>query len=97
MVVVDWSTIFPILAETTPMAFILAIILGLIRNLTGFIGKLREGNGLDGYDWQRLVGTMVYYFGGVLLFAMGLEVPQAILATVSLDYVVSAAKKVKEA
>ena len=95
MVVIDWATIFPILATNAPYAIVLAIIMGLIRNVSGFLGKLKEGNGLDGYDWTRLLGTIITYFGGIMLFSMGLEVPEAMTLTAGFDYFASVVKKVK--
>ena len=96
MVVIDWATIFPAFVEVAPLSIVLAIVLGLIRNVSGFFAKLKEGNGLDSYDWTRLLGTIIYYFGGILLFGMGLDIPTALTATVSFDYLTSVVKKVKK-
>ena len=71
--------------SSIPITLALAVILGLVRNFTGWLTNALKDGKIDQYEWSQLFGTMSQYFGYLFMFTIGLPVDQAVIATFGLD------------
>jgi len=76
-----------------PLAAILGVVAGLLRNVGGFLENALKDGRIDSYEWKQLVGTIVKYFVGILLLSMGMPIETAVAGTFVMDVSASAVKK----
>jgi len=79
-----------------PEAAIMAIVVGTLRNFTGWFENAYKDGKLDEYEIQQLLGTMVKYFTSIMLLMFGLPVEQAVAGSFVLDVGASSIKKINK-
>lgn len=76
-----------------PEAAIMAIVAGILRNVTGWFENAYKDGKLDEYEIKQLLGTVVKYFASISLLMLGFPLPEAIAGSFVLDVGTSAIKK----
>ncbi len=82
--------------SNVPTALVVAVAVGLLRNITGWYENAMKDGKVDDYEIKQLIGTMVKYFSGVMLLMVGLPVEEAVVGVFGLDVVTSAIKSAKK-
>lgn len=77
------------LSGNVPMALIIAIVIGLFRNILGWAENALQDGQITPYEWKMLGTTIVKYFSYVMVLMVGLPLDQAIVAAFALDAVKS--------
>ena len=80
-----------------PEAAIMAIVAGILRNITWRFENTYKDGKLDEYEIKQLLGTMVKYFASIMLLMLGLPIEQAVAGSFVLDAGTSALKKSRKA
>jgi hypothetical protein len=68
-----------------PDAAIMAIVAGILRNIAGWFENAYKDNKIDEYEIKQLLGTIVKYFGSIMLLMLGLPIEQAVAGSFVLD------------
>ncbi len=79
-----------------PEAAIMAIVVGILRNFTGWLENAYKDGKLEGYEIKQLLGTTVKYFASIMLLMLGLPIEQAVAGSFVLDAGTSAIRKVNK-
>lgn len=80
-----------IIGNVTP-AIVVAIIVGLIRAVLGWLENALKDGVITTFEWQQLVGTMAKYFSYVMILMVGLPLDTAVVTAFGLDVLQSAVK-----
>lgn len=81
--------------ENVPSVVVIAIIIGAIRSVLGWLENSYKDDVITYFEWKQLFGTMLKYFAGVMLLSQGLPMGEAIAGTFGLDVISSALKSTK--
>lgn len=79
-----------------PEAAIMAIVVGILRNVTGWFENAYKDGKLDEYEIKQLFGTMVKYFASIMLLMIGIPLEQAVAGSFVLDVGTSSIKKISK-
>lgn len=88
---IDLTTI---IGNVTP-AIVVAVVIGLIRNILGWLENSFKDGEITPYEWTMLGSTVMKYFTYVLILSVGLPIDQAIIGAFGLDVVKSSLDKQK--
>lgn len=79
-----------------PEAAIMAIVVGILRNITGWFENAYKDRKIEEYEIKQLLGTMVKYFASIMLLMLGLPIEQAVTGSFVLDAGTSAMRKINK-
>lgn len=82
------------MSANIPMAVVAAIVIGLFRNILGWLENALKDGKIDEYEWKQLFRTVTKYFTYVMILMVGLPVDQAITAAFGLDILKSSLEKI---
>ena len=79
-----------------PDAAIMAIVVGILRSVTGWFENAYKDGKIDEYEIKQLLGTTVKYFASIMLLMLGLPIEQAVAGSFILDAGTSAMRKINK-
>jgi biotin transporter BioY len=80
------------LIQNAPTALIVAITVGFIRNIAGWLENSWKDGKVTEYEFKQLGGTIVKYFAGIMILMLGLPLEESIVGAFVLDIGASAIK-----
>lgn len=73
--------------DSVVVATILAIIAGLVRNVSGWAENALKDGVIESYEWRQLAGTLAMYIGTINVMSIGLDPTMATTVAIILDMV----------
>ncbi len=81
--------IIGLMGGNIPTAVIVSVVIGLFRNVLGWLENALQDGVISAYEWKLLVQTIVKYFTYVMVLMVGLPLEQAVVGAFFLDAVKS--------
>ncbi len=78
--------------NNVPMAAIVAVSAGLLRNVAGWLENSLKDGVIDDFEVKQLAGTIIKYFASISILMLGLPIDQAVVGAFVLDAGTSALK-----
>lgn len=78
-----------------PVAVVVAVMAAILRSVAGYLENIYKDGKDQGYEVTKLIGTVVQYFGYIMLLMLGMPTEQAIAGAFVLDAVKSSLVKMK--